>query len=317
MVAEGLPGNPPRDKVNSLERISLFARAIFRVMQPPGLDIFMSHLFYRWAGQLAAIICILIASAGPAFADWEKIRQGGVLKVAVYNDFAPFSANGAGIDVDLAEALAKKLNLKLSVLPFPAGENLNDDLRNMVWKGHYLGYGPADLLMHVPVDRRLMAENGMVEIFAPYHRETVRLVRSSKAIPAFDGLDALAGKTVGVEKISISAVVLLGEQDGRFRDGVRIYTTPIDALQDLKAGKLDAVLANQSEIESVFKGDSNFPISPVSFARLPNNGWVVGMAVKKSEPELAKMLQQAKDELVASGEMARIFAKYGVKVATP
>ncbi len=277
----------------------------------------MSHLFFRWTRVLAAVTCALIASAGPAFADMEKIRQGGVLKVAVYNDFAPFSANGAGIDIDLAEALAKKLNLKLSVLPFPAGENLNDDLRNMVWKGHYLGYGPADLLMHVPVDRRLMAENGMVEIFAPYHRENVRLVRSKKSIPGFDGLDALAGKTIGVEKISISAVVLLGEQDGRFRDGVRIYTTPIEALQDLKAGKLDAVLANQSEIESVFKGDSNFPLNQVAFPRLPNNGWVVGMAVKKSEPELAKLLQQAQDELVASGELARIFAKYGVNVVTP
>lgn len=277
----------------------------------------MRHPFFRRAGMITSIVCTLLASTAPAFADWEKIRQGGVLKVAVYKDFAPFSANSAGIDIDLADALAKKLNLKLSLLPFPAGENLNDDLRNMVWKGHYLGYGPADLLMHVPVDRRLIAENNMVEIFAPYHRESVRLVRSNKTIPAFDNLDALAGKKIGVEKISISAVVLLGEQDGKFREGVRIYTTPIDALEDLKAGKLDAVLANKSEIESVFKGDANFPVSAVSFPRLPNSGWVLGLAVKKSEPELAKLLQKASDELVSSGELARIFAKYGVNITTP
>ena len=146
----------------------------------------MRYLFFRRAGLVTSILCTLLASAKPAFADWEKIRQGGVLKVAVYNDFSPFSANSAGIDVDFAEALSKKLNLKLSLLPFPAGENLNDDLRNMVWKGHYLGYGPADLLMHVPVDRRLIAENNMVEIFSPYHREAVRLVRSNQTMPAFD-----------------------------------------------------------------------------------------------------------------------------------
>jgi cystine transport system substrate-binding protein len=29
------------------------------------------------------------------------------LKVAVYNEFAPFSDKGAGIDVDLAQALAR------------------------------------------------------------------------------------------------------------------------------------------------------------------------------------------------------------------
>jgi hypothetical protein len=74
----------------------------------------------------------------------------------------------AGIDIDLARALAGALDLKLSLLPFNADENMNDDLRNMVWKGHYLGYGPADVLMHVPVDRPLMQANPQVQIFAPY-----------------------------------------------------------------------------------------------------------------------------------------------------
>lgn len=277
----------------------------------------MNSFSLRRAGLAVSLACAALAVAAPAHADLDKIRQAGILKVAVYNDFAPFSANNTGIDIDLAEALAKKLGLRLSLLPFPAGENLNDDLRNMVWKGHYLGYGPADLLMHVPVDRRLMAENDKVEIFAPYHRETVRLIRNSKTIPTFESLDALSGKKIGVEKISIAAIVLLGEQDGKFRDGVKIYPTPIEALEDLKAGKLDAVLANQSEIESVFKGDAAFPLSPVSFPRLPHKGWVVGMAVKKDEAELAKLLQTATDELIASGELAKIFAKYGVHVVTP
>lgn len=263
------------------------------------------------------LACAALLATIPALADMEKIRKSGILKVAVYTDFSPFSKNNTGIDVDLAEALAKKMGLKLSLLPFPAGENLNDDLRNMVWKGHYLGYGPADLLLHVPVDRRLMAENDKVEIFAPYHRETVKLIHSSKSIPNFNDLNALVDKKIGVEKVSISAMVLLGEQDGKFRDGVRIYSTPIEALEDLRAGALDAVLANQSEIESVFKGDPDFPLSPVSFQRLPAKGWVVGMAVKKDEIELARILQSATNELVASGELAKLFKKHGVNVVTP
>ncbi len=277
----------------------------------------MNSFSLRRAGLAISLAFVALSVALPAHADLEKIRQAGVLKVAVYDDFAPFSAYSAGIDVDLAEALAKKLGLKVSFLPFPAGENLNDDLRNMVWKGHYLGYGPADLLMHVPVDRRLMAENDKVEIFAPYYRETVRLVRNGKTIPTFESLDSLSGKKIGVEKISISALVLLGEKDGKFRDDVAIYPTPIEALKDLKAGKLDAVLANQSEIESVFKGDAEFPLSPVSFQRLPPKGWVVGMAVKRNEQELAQLLQTATNELIASGELSAIFAKYGVHAVAP
>lgn len=276
----------------------------------------MYRIFRKIAAAvvLFATVCTL---AAPAYADLAKIQQAGMLKVAVYNDFAPFSDHNAGIDIDLAEALAKKLGLKISLLPFPAGENLNDDLRNMVWKGHYLGYGPADVMMHVPVDRRLAAENDNVEIFGPYHRETVRLVRNAATVPVFDGMDALAGKRIGVENVSISAIVLLGEQDGKFRDNVKIYDTPIEALQDLKAGKLDAVLAGQSEIESVLRGDTAFPVSPIAFQRMPRNGWVVGMAVKKDEIELAHALQGALAELTASGELSRIFEKYGVHVVAP
>ncbi|MEO8600035.1 MAG: amino acid ABC transporter substrate-binding protein, partial [bacterium] len=170
----------------------------------------MNNFSLRRAGLAIALACVSLSVVAPAHADLDKIRKTGILKVAVYNDFVPFSANKKGIDIDLADALAKKLDLKLSLLPFPAGEDLSDDLRNMVWKGHYLGYGPADLMMHVPVDRRLMAANDKVEIFAPYYRETVRLIRSSKAIPAFDGMDALIGKKIGVEKVSIAAMVLLG-----------------------------------------------------------------------------------------------------------
>ena len=68
-------------------------------------------------------------------------------------------------------ALAAGLGVAPSLLPFQAGEDMNDDLRHMVWRGHYLGFGPADVLLHVPVDRVLMQANPRVQIFGPYHRE--------------------------------------------------------------------------------------------------------------------------------------------------
>jgi cystine transport system substrate-binding protein len=272
--------------------------------------------FLRCAAALA-LAAVALTMATPANADMAKIRQSGSLKVAVYKDMAPFSSKDGGIDVDIADALAKKLGLKLALLPFPAGEELGDDLRNMVWKGHYLGYGPADLMLHVPVDKRLMAQQDKVEIFAPYYRETVRLVRSKEAVPRYDGLDSMVGKDIGVEKVSIAAVLLLGEGDGKFRDHVRIYTTAVEALQDLKAGKLAGVLAHRSEIESVLGTDSRFDMQQVQFQRLPPQGWAVGMAVRKDARDLAEALQKAAAELTASGEMARIFAKHGVQPVAP
>ena len=262
-------------------------------------------------------LCLALFASSPARADWQKIQQSGHLKVAVYNEFLPFSDKGAGIDVDLAAALAAKLGLKLSLLPFPAGESVDDDLRNMVWKGHYMGYGPADLMMHVPVDNRLMAENDKVRIFAPYHVETVRLVRNLKAVPAFDGVDSLAGKRIGVEKVSIAAMVMLGESNGKFRDNVHVYPSAIEAVQALKDGQLDAVLATRSEIESVIKGDAGFALNEVAFQRLPRSGWAVGLSVRKEDTEMATRLQAAINEMAANGQLKAIFAKHGVQVVKP
>jgi ABC-type amino acid transport substrate-binding protein len=269
---------------------------------------------------LAAGLLLGAAFAAPGAAlaaDAPVLREAGILKVAVYNDLAPFSDHGQGIDADLGAALAGKLGLKLALLPFNAGDDLGDDLRNMVWKGHYLGYGPADVMLHVPVDRMLMNANPQVEIFAPYYVETVRLVRSARAIPQFDGVDALAGKRIGVEKVSISGMVMLGEGGGRFREQVHIYPTAIEALEQLKAGALDAVLATRAQIESVLKGDPAFPLQDVPFDRLPRGGWAVGMAVRKDKLGLARRLQAALNDMAASGELQTIFAKYGVQAVKP
>ena len=262
---------------------------------------------------LFASLSIAVHSA--ALADMEKIRASGKLSFAVYEDFAPFSGKSGGIDVDLAEALAKKLGLKASFIPFPAGENIDDDLRNMVWKGHYLGFGPADVMMHVPVDRAVMKKNDKVEIFAPYYRDTIRLARNLKSIPDLQGAQSLTGKRLGAEKVSISAMVLLG--DASLRDNVQIFLTPSEALQKLKAGELDAVVATRSEIESVVGDDQQIEITEAPFERLPRKGWVTGMAVTKENTELANLLQAAINEMFESGDMAALFAKHGVRSVKP
>lgn len=266
---------------------------------------------------LSLVVFLMLAVLPPAHAEWNKIQASGALKVAVYNEFAPFADKGAGIDVDLAAALAARLGLKLNLMPFPADEEVADDLRNMVWKGHYLGYGPADVMLHVPVDNRLIVDNPQVRIFAPYYVETLRLVRAERSIPRFDDLDALVGKRIGVEKVSIAGMLMLGEGNGRFRDQVRIFPTAGEALLALKKGDLDAVLAKRAEIEAVLRGDPAFPLSEASFQRLPRAGWAVGMAVRKENEELGRRLQAALNEMSASGELKALFARHGVQAVTP
>ena len=137
------------------------------------------------------------------------------------------------IDIDIAEGLAKKLGVKLSLLPFDAGENLNDDLRNMVWKGHYLGYGPADVMLHVPIDPLLTNANKQVTFFAPYYRESVLLAIDTKRVPDFSNLKDLVGKKLCAAKGEAGANVFFVTDNGSLTKYVRIMNTA----QECKIGR--------------------------------------------------------------------------------
>ena len=125
---------------------------------------------------------------------------------------------GKGIDVDIAAALADALGLKLSMLPFNADENMNDDLRNRVWKGHDLGFGPADVPMHVPVDRPLMDATPQVAIFARCFRECVVLACNRERVPTLDTLQPLANRKVAVPGQTRAGWLLLGADGGAYRN---------------------------------------------------------------------------------------------------
>ena len=261
---------------------------------------------------LAAGAAGLAAWALPSLAQektaLQRVRERGTLSVGLYNEMPPFHNAGQGIDVALAHALAAALGVKASLLPFNADENMNDDLRNIVWKGHYLGFGPADVLLHVPVDRPLMAANPQVTIFAPYFRERVMIARSLAAAPKMDTLDDLAGKKIAVPGQSLAGWLLIGAESGKYREQLSTtWKDGVAAAEALYKGEVQAAAGHASELESVLAGDARFAIEPLPLPRM-KDGWVVGLAVKKSNDDLAQALQGAINTLATSGELGRMFA---------
>jgi len=252
------------------------------------------------------------AAALPALAQeltpLARIRARGTLVVGVYNDLPPFNTAGQGIDIALAEALARQLGLKLSLLPFTAGENMNDDLRNMVWKGHYLGFGPADVLLHVPVDKPLMAENPRTLIFAPYYRERVLIARNIAQAPRLNTLDDLAGLKIAVPGQSLAGWLLIGAEGGKYQPQLSTkWNDGAQAAGALLRGEVAAAAGQSSELESVLGGDARFVIEPLPLPRM-RDGWVIGCAVKRESEDLARELQLAMNTLADNGELSRMFS---------
>jgi ABC-type amino acid transport substrate-binding protein len=268
------------------------------------------------AAGLAAAVLPAWAQTAPAGA-LPKLRERGTLVVAVYQDLPPFNEGGKGIDVQIAQALADALGLRLTLLPFIAGENMDDDLRNMVWRGHYLGHGPADVLLHVPVDRPLMQANPRVQIFAPYYRERLAMARDLTLVPRMESLDDFAGRKIAVAGLSLSGWLLIGTDGGRYRE--QLVTNVVDgyrAAQALKRGEVAAAAGMAAELEAVLAGDPRFAIEPLPLPRA-RDGWVIGLAVRKESADLAQALQAAVNQLAESGRLRQIFADAKVSWRQP
>jgi ABC-type amino acid transport substrate-binding protein len=247
----------------------------------------------------------------------QKIQQSGVLTVALYKDFAPFSDNGKGIDVDLAEALAAKLGVKMTPLWFSAGDDVDGDLRKMVWKGTPIGYGPANLMMHVPVDPQFMAKVDQVKIFAAYHRERFAVGRRLEALPDLENLEPFEKLSLGVEGESMGALVMLSADNGRYREKLKIFKSTEDAIAALKSGAVAAVLGQQGELENGVGSDTRFAIDLPPNQLLKMQQWRIGLAVKREDIELSKALEVAMNELMADGTVTRIVQGYGLKHRQP
>ena len=245
----------------------------------------------------------------------ERIRAKGRLSVGLYNDLPPFHVKGQGIEVRLAEALARELGVGLNLLPFTAGENMDDDLRNMVWKGHYLGFGPADVLLHVPVEAPLMSANPKVSILAPYWRESVMIARDLRRVPELESLASLKGQRIAVQGLSLAGWLLVGADQGAYREQlITKLDDGVAAARLLLSGEVAAACGLRSELESALKGqEDRYAITPLPLPRAPRDGWAVGMAVKRDSTDLAKALQAALNRLSASGEMATQFAAGGLR----
>lgn len=261
------------------------------------------------AGPLAAALPGLLQATPLA-----RVKARGSLVVGLYQDMPPFHAGGSGIDVELGRALAEALGVRFVPLPFIADENMDDDLRHMVWKGHYLGFGPADVLLHVPVERPLMQANPQVSVFAPYWRERVALARALDALPVLESLPALQGRPVAVPGQSLAGWLLIGADGGAYRKQlITQWKDGTEAARALLREEVVAAAGLASELEAVLRGDARFEIAPLPSPRAPRDGWAVGMAVKRASTELAQALQRAVNELAASGRLGRIFERGNVE----
>ncbi|WP_153161856.1 ABC transporter substrate-binding protein [Zoogloea sp. 1C4] len=272
---------------------------------------------------ILALAALLLTAHLPAQADeqMDAIHKRGRLKVAVYNNFPPYSDAGKGIDVELGQALAAKMGLQAEIIGFLAGEDMGDDLRNMVWKGHYLRGEPADVMLRVPVDPVFAKDNEQARIFGAYQQEVMGMARVASRIPAPSGsaavaLEVFTREKIGVEGDTLADAFLGGALQGRLRSNITHFKSIGEAVKALKEDSVAAVMAPLAELEGALVGETRFAVEEAKLGELNPKRWAIGMAVKADSEELATALSSALADLQKDGTVAAIFKRHGVTLRT-
>ncbi len=250
-----------------------------------------------------------------------EVQASGSLRVAVYWDFPPFAdgprQNPRGLDVDLAAAIAKRLGVKVEYMVLTAGNDVNADLRNAIWRGPVVGGAVADLMLHVPVDPGLALRNDKVVIFAPYYVERIAVVTDPAQTGGDTLEDAFGNHKVGVEGDSLADSYLM-RAFGGLRDNVVHFLTVGEAIAAMQRGEVAGVMAQRSEIEGALKEHrGSYRIVHMPTPGLLISSWRPGMAVKEDARDLADAIEPIAGTMIRDGSLAALFAKYGLTYSPP
>lgn len=269
---------------------------------------------------LALALAASLSLSGAAARPLEKVEQTGALRVTVYQNYKPFSwrenDKPVGIDVEIAQALADALHVRLNLFELRADDDIGDDLRNGVWKGTVLGDRPGDVMLHVPYDKHIEQRNDRVALFAPYHVDGVAMFVDPAKAEAGRDLSLLKTDKVAVAVGTIADYALSSTHDHAYIAEVVHERTLDAAAGHFERGDVAAFFGEELAGQSFARAGKRAFAVVHPEAQLARD-WTLGVAVKSDSRDLGQQIDKTIEAMSRDGRLARIFAAYGVDWRKP
>jgi polar amino acid transport system substrate-binding protein len=246
------------------------------------------------------IACAALAAAPAAARGLAEIKASGIIALCAHPSSLPFASKDGkrhGFQVELAEALAKELGVKLE--------------REWVITRFDLNRTQCDIVMDSIADREAQEDSGL-QLSKPYRRSGVALavrVNDKKTHSLAD----LAGRKVGVLVSSLAAMTLderdIDTEPGLFEDEV---------LAMLVKGEVDAAAVSATSIGYYNLRHPGAKLRQVdAFSGDPELSWNVAVGMRRPDAELRQSIDDALTRMIAHGTVKRVFARYGVELQPP
>lgn len=217
---------------------------------------------------LAAFGLMLALAPANAQTTLDSVREAGVMTAGSSAAYPPFEyvENGelVGFDVDLAGELGKRMGVEI--------EFQKIDFKGIIAA---LQSGRVDSLITALTKTPERAER--IAFSVPYYDAGIgAIVGKDSGITAPDDL---AGKTVGVQLGSSGERYVRQDLGDKVGD-IKTYDSIVLAINDLKNGRVDAVVNPLPVLSFNLKGDPDFTTTPVWSSR------VVGINTRLEDTEL-------------------------------
>ncbi|WP_319824445.1 substrate-binding periplasmic protein [Thalassovita sp.] len=253
-------------------------------------------------------------------ADLDTIRERGFMTFAAYEDFPPWSweegGKPRGVDIDIARLIAADLGVEARFTLVAAGETLDADLRNWIWKGPVVGGAVANVMLHVPYDSDFACRVEQVVFTGQYHVEEIAIAYrrdvypDDPPVPAYFRFD-----TVAVENDSIADFYLSSFPGGQLGQNVHRLASTAQAMAALDRAEVKAAMGPKAQLE--FGLTDALAVHTPPLPGFAVGKWTVGVAVHFSYRPLAYAVDDAIVAAIEDGRIGQIFAAYGLSFFPP
>ncbi|MEJ6402690.1 substrate-binding periplasmic protein [Yoonia sp. 2307UL14-13] len=250
----------------------------------------------------------------------DQIQDQGHMLFAVYADFPPYSweerGQPRGVDIDIARIIADDLGVEARFNFVNAGENLEADLRNNIWKGPLIGGRIANVMMRIPYDSAFKCRVEQVVFTGQYAAESIAIAYAKesypdeKPVPAYFRFDGVA-----VENDSIADFYLSSFAGGQLAGNMQRFANIAAAMEALNAGKVMAAMGPLGQLEYGLNETSDVHQPPL--AGFAVSEWTLGVAVHFAYRPLSYAVDDAINYALQDGRIAEIYADYGLSFQEP
>ena len=249
--------------------------------------------------SIVLVIALVAVFAACGAKDDTNTDEKTTLVMATNAAFPPYEYkegdNFAGIDIEIAQAIADKLAMTLEIKDVEFGSIVG---------GVQTGKIDMGIAGMTVTDERLESVN-----FSTSYATGIQvvIVTEDSAIKSLDDLKDDGSMKFGVQQdttgdIYASASV---EEDGYGEENVIRYKTGADAVQALKTGKVQAVIIDNEPAKSFVAANEGLKIL--------DGTWVeenYAIAIAKENTELLNDVNNALAELKTEGKLDSIISKY-------